>query len=114
RAGAGSASGRRSSSSRWSESGSRSLRGNSAERLSDGEPLVLDAVRHVGVDAEAALPVRFVFLVVAFEPDRLTLALEGEDVRGDPVEEPAVVADHDRAAAELEQRLFEGPQRVHV
>ena len=31
---------------------------------------------------------------IAVEPDRLGVALEGEDVRADPVEEPPVVAHH--------------------
>jgi hypothetical protein len=35
-------------------------------------------------------------------------------VGGDPVEEPAVVADDDRAAGEIEERFFQGAQRVHV
>jgi hypothetical protein len=35
-------------------------------------------------------------------------------VRGDAVEEPAVVADDDGAAGEVEQRLLERPQRVDV
>ena len=63
------------------------------------ELLVLDPVRLVRVDAQAPLPVGLVLLVVALEPDRLAVALEGEDVGGDAVEEPAVVADDDGAAA---------------
>jgi hypothetical protein len=38
-----------------------------------------------GVDAEPALPVRFVILVIALEPLGMRLAFEGEDVRGDAV-----------------------------
>jgi hypothetical protein len=36
--------------------------------------------------------------LVALEPDDLAVALEGEDVGGDAVEEPAIVADDHRAA----------------
>ena len=75
---------------------------------------VLDAVRLVGVRAEAALPIGLVVLVVAFEPHDLAVALEGEHVRGDAVEEPAIVADDDGAAGEVEQRLLERAQRVDV
>ena len=53
---------------------------------------VLDPVRLVGVGAEAARAVRLVVLVVALEPLDVAVALEGEDVGGDAVEEPAVVA----------------------
>ena len=50
----------------------------------------------------------------ALEPRRLRVALEREDVRRDAVEEPAIVGDHDRAAGEVEQRVFERAQRVDV
>ena len=44
----------------------------------------------------------------------MAVALEGEDVGRQPVEEPAVVADDDRAAGKILQRFFERAQRVHV
>src|SRR5437763_10371507 len=74
------------------------------------ERLVLDAVRLQGLRASP-------FSVLgprALEPRHLALALEGEDVSRDAVEEPAVVRDHDRAAGEVEQRLLERSQRVDV
>ena len=71
-------------------------------------------MRLIGLGAEAALPIGFVVLVVAFEPHRLAVALEGEDVRRDAIEEPAIVADHHGAAGEVEERLFERAQRVDV
>ena len=51
---------------------------------------------------------------VALEPRHLAVALEGEDVRRDAVEEPAVVGDDDGAAGEVEQRVLERAQRVDV
>ncbi len=66
------------------------------------------------VGAETALLVDFVVLIVAFEPLDVAVAFEGEDVRRDAIEEPAVVRDHDGAAGEVEQRLFERAQRVDV
>ena len=44
----------------------------------------------------------------------MAVALEGEDVRRDAVEEPAIVADHDDAAGELDDRVLERAQRVDV
>ena len=44
----------------------------------------------------------------------LGVALEGQHVGGDAVQEPAVVGDHDRAAGERQQRVLERAQRVHV
>src|SRR5262249_54973619 len=75
---------------------------------------VLDAVRLVGAGAEALAALGFVGLVVALAPDRLAVALEGQDVGGDAVQKPPVVADHHGAAAEGEQRLLQRAQRVHV
>src|SRR5690606_41514107 len=46
--------------------------------------------------------------------DRLGVPLERQDVGGDPVEEPAVVADDDRAAGEGGERVLQGPQGIDV
>ena len=71
-------------------------------------------MRLVGVDAEALAPVGLVVAEVPLPPPHLRVALEGEDVRRDAIEEPAVVADHHRATREREQRVLERPQRVDV
>jgi hypothetical protein len=42
------------------------------------------------------------------------VVLEGEDVRGDAVEEPAIVRDDDRAAGEALEGLLERADGVHV
>src|SRR5215218_6216421 len=78
------------------------------------ERLVLDAMwlERLGA-ARLADPLR-VLLPRPLEPRRLRLALEGEDVGRDAVEEPAVVRDDDRAAGEFEQRVLERAQRVDV
>src|SRR5262245_45884615 len=85
-----------------------------ASRSGADERLVLDAVRLERVGAAGLLDPVGVLGPRALEPRDLAVALEGEDVRGDAVEEPAVVADHDRAAGEVEQRLLERAQRVDV
>src|SRR3546814_13343751 len=76
--------------------------------------LVLDAVRLVGGGAEAAVAVLLVGLVVALEPHHLAVALEGEAVGGDAIEEPAVVRDDEHAAGELGDRFFQRAQGVDV
>src|SRR4051812_13035623 len=55
---------------------------------------ILDPMRPVRLDAEAFFLVFLVRLVIPLEPDDLTVPFEREDVRGDPVEEPAIVADN--------------------
>ena len=80
-------------------------RGVRPQAFRSGQLLVLDAVRLVGVGAELLVAARLVLAEVALEPAHLAVALEGQHVGGDAVEEPAVVADHDGAAGErLERR----------
>src|SRR5262249_22398853 len=58
--------------------------------------------------------VLLVILEIALEPFNMAFALEGQDVGGDAVEKPAVVADNDGAAGEILKRLLERAQRVDV
>src|SRR5947209_12776614 len=76
--------------------------------------LILYAMRLVGGGAEAGVPLLLIDLVVALAPDDAAVALEGEHVRRNAVEEPAVVRDDDGTAAEVDERVFERTQRVHV
>src|SRR5262249_16934342 len=76
--------------------------------------LVSNPMRLVGFRSEPDLALMFVGLIVAFVPDSFAVALKRENVRRDAVKEPTVVADDDGTAAEVEQRFFEGAQRVDV
>src|SRR4051794_15414052 len=78
------------------------------------ELAVRGPVRPCRLGAEPLDLVLLVVLEIALEPEPLRLALVGEDVRRHPVEEPPVVADHDRAAGELEQRALQAGERLHV
>ncbi len=71
-------------------------------------------MRNHAVDPQPPLLVRFVVGEVALEPLDEALAFEGEHVGGDAVEEEPVVVDDDGAAGEVDERLFERPQRVDV
>src|SRR5579884_3115230 len=82
--------------------------------LPPGQSPIPDPMRAFGLFAEPFLPVGFVLAVVAFEPDDAAVALEGQDVGGDTVQEPAVVAAHDGAAAEGFEPFFQRAQGVHV
>src|SRR5690242_4648485 len=75
---------------------------------------VPDAVRLRGVLALAPPEILDVFAVIALEPHDLRVALEGEDMSGDTVEEPAIMRDHHRTAGEGEQRLLQSAQRLDV
>src|SRR5215510_8682484 len=78
------------------------------------ELLILDPVRDDRIRAQPPHLVLLVILVIALEPFHMAFALEGEDVGGDAVEEPAIVADDHGAASEILQRLLQRAQRVDV
>src|SRR6266516_4639773 len=82
--------------------------------ISPAKFLVPDPVRDGGIDAKPPLLVLLVILEIALEPFDVALALERQHVGGDAVEEPAVVADDDRAAGEILERLLERAQGVDI
>src|ERR1700730_7191143 len=88
--------------------------GERRRRSGPDQFFVTDAVRLLRLGAKTPLAVGLVGLVVALEPDHPRVALEGEDVGGDAVEEPAVVADHHCAAGEGQQGLLDRAQGVDV
>ena len=49
-----------------------------------------------------------IVLEIAFEPDRLAVAFERQDVGGDAVEEPAIVADHHGAMIMIRRAVASG------
>src|SRR5438445_1185981 len=69
-----------------------------------GTPIGADRLAHV-------LLIR---LVVALEPADAAVAFEHEQVGGDAIKEPAVVADDGHASGEIQNRLLERTQRVDV
>ncbi len=67
-----------------------------------------------GIIALALLVILDVFLVVALEIKHLRVALEGEDMRRDTVQKPAVVRDDHGATGKRDQRVFERAQRFDI
>src|SRR5438034_10322524 len=68
----------------------------------------------MGGRAGAGTPVSFVVGVITFEPARSAVAFKGGNVRGDSIQEPAVVTDHNGAARKMFQRFFESAKRVYI
>ena len=68
----------------------------------------------IGIGAFATLEVFDVALIIPLEPHRLRVSLEGKNVSGDAIEEPAIVSDHDRAAGEIDQRFLERAQCIDI
>src|SRR5574343_553966 len=78
------------------------------------EGLVAQAVGLGALFAQALLLVGFVLGEVAAIEEPLRVALAGQDVGADAVEEPAVVRDHHGRAGELQQGLFQRTQGFDV
>ena len=80
--------------------------------------LAVQAVRACGLLAQTGDLVLLVGLEIALEPvpigRMLVVALPRQDVRGDAVEEPAVMGDHHGAARELDERVLERLQRLDI
>src|SRR5579864_5663073 len=82
--------------------GRRYLPRGGLDQLGPHERPVPDPVRTVRLGAELPVAELLVLGEVPVEPAHFRVALEGEHVRRDPVEEPPIVADDDRAAGEVE------------
>ena len=52
----------------------------------------------------------FIFRIVALKPDHPRVTFKGHDMGGDPVQEPAIMADDDGAPPEAQQGLLQGAQ----
>src|SRR5262245_18599665 len=78
------------------------------------ELLVLQPMRDHGIGAKSPHLIGFVILEVSFKPLHVAVTLERQNMRGDAVQKPAIVADDHRAAGEIFQRLFKSPQGFHV
>src|SRR5437867_3974114 len=74
---------------------------------------VADAMR-TPLRADGLVHELLVSLVVALEGADATVALEHEQVRRDAIQKPAVMADDGDASREVQERLLERAQRVHV
>jgi hypothetical protein len=72
------------------------------------------ALRLVGCGADALVVILLVVAEVALVEHHAAIALVGEDVCGDAVEEPAIVRDDHGAAGKGQQRFFQRAQRLDV
>ena len=68
----------------------------------------------IRIGAETAVFVGFVIRIVTFKPIDLAIAFKGEHVRGDTIEEPAIMRDHYGTAGEGQQRIFQSTQSFNV
>ncbi len=78
------------------------------------QALVLRPVWLICVVAETAFAIFLVFAVAAFEEEYFAGLLERQRMRGNAIQEPAIVRDDHGAAGEVEQGLFQGAQGFDV
>src|SRR5688500_183448 len=83
-------------------------------RRASVQRLETQAVRSGGLVAETLVLFLLVLAIVARVEVPLRVALGGEDVRADAVEEPAIVRDHHARAGEFGECILERAQRLHV
>ena len=62
----------------------------------------------------ASLAIGLVIFVVSVEPLDVGVPLEGQDVCGDSVQEPAVMADDDGGTREVEKGVLQTTQRIDI
>ena len=82
--------------------------------LTAGEGAVFDAVGAVGVGTQSLVSEFFVDLVGSFAPDDLAVSFEGQDVRREPIEEPAIVADDHGTTREIVETFFQRAERIDI
>src|SRR4051812_26620578 len=87
---------------------------STANELSAGERLVLDAVRLVRVGTQTLLAIDFVVAEVAFEPPHLAVTFEGQNVGSNAIEEPTIMARHQYTTRKRQQGFFQGSQCVDI
>ena len=78
------------------------------------ELLVAKPMGLIGPDALPLAPVLFVGLEVALADVHITISFEGDDVRRQAIEKPAIVRDHHHGACEAGDALLQRSQRVDV
>ena len=60
------------------------------------------------------MPLLLVDLIIPFAPHNGTVWFKGQNVRGNPIEKPAIVAHNHRTSAKVGQSLFKSPQCINV
>jgi hypothetical protein len=75
---------------------------------------ILDACGNSGLAAQAFFAIGLVFGPVAGKKNHLAVAFKCQDVGGDAIQKPAVMADDDGAASEVFKGLFQGAQGIYV
>jgi hypothetical protein len=71
-------------------------------------------VRLIGCLAKATSAVLLVFAVRAGKPDNARFILECQDMGRNPIKEPAIMGNDQRASGEIDEGVFERAQGVDI
>ena len=75
---------------------------------------VLNPVWGFRVGPQSSPSVCLILLVITLEPNDFAITLESQDVSRDSIEEPAIVADNDRATREIKESLLKSSESIHI
>ena len=75
---------------------------------------LLTSVRLVSGHSQPSPSLLFVSLEIPLAPVDVAVPFERQNVRGDAIQKPAIVADHHHATGEVQDRFLQGSQRVDI
>ena len=65
-------------------------------------------------NSKTTLSIGLVLGIVSFERDNAALTFKGQNMGGDAIEEPPVMADHHHGARKVFEGLLQRPQGIHI
>ena len=65
-------------------------------------------------NSQPGFPVCLVIRVIPFKPDDFAVSFKSQNVGGDAIQKPAVMADHHNATGKIFKGLLEGSQRIDI
>ena len=68
----------------------------------------------IGCDSKTTLSIGLILGIAAFEPDDVALTFKGQNMGGDPIKEPPVMADHNHRARKVFEGLLKCSQGIHI
>ena len=75
---------------------------------------VFDPVGLIGRDSKTTLSIRLILGIVSLEPDNVALPFKRQNMGGDPIEKPPVMADHNHRARKVFEGLLQCSQGIHI
>jgi hypothetical protein len=68
----------------------------------------------IGRDPKTALSIGLILGITSFEPDNVALPFKSQNMSGDPIKEPPVMADHNHRSSKIFESLLQCPQGIYI